>query len=260
MAAIRQGTIELKIWLLHFRRYKVSVLLNDVIGPLVGGITALLTGRFIGSVLYAGKYIPYAEFLAVGTAATFIYLGILRIFEPTSNSWTKRIEILFADNLPVYFLTTEAWFIIFASVQLIFWVLPIVVATGIPIWDPIIAYAIANIAITPSMAALGFLLSALGLRVRGRDAWAVRSLTVRLLELVMPASFGVSAYGPLAKYLIWVPTVAAMEGTRRIIFGVGGWELIAYAMGAGLLLAVAAYVLFRHMLWKARVKGWILLE
>ncbi len=259
--AVKQGSIELKRWIIQFRKYKTMTIINEIAGPLFGGVSTLLLGRFVGSVLYAGKEIPYAEFLAVSTAAAFIYMGILRIFEPSSNSWTKKRDIIFVDNIPVFMLTIEFWFILFASVQAVFWLIPIVIATGIPITEPLLAYFVANIALTPSIAAIGFTLSGIGLRIRGKDAWAIRSITTKILRLIIPTSFAVSAYGPLAKYMLWIPTVAAMEGVRQLIFGLpGAPTLIAYALTCGTILASVAYLFFKHMFWKARLKGWILLE
>jgi len=236
--AWEQFIIGLWSWKIQFAKYRTYTIINEIISPLIGGTISLLTGKFVGSVMYSGKEVPYAVFVMVGIAASFIYSALVRVFTITSPGYRKAM--LFAEQ---------------------FWVLPVVIAYHVPLEYPIIAYISANAAMLPSLAALGILLTAIGFRIRGRDVFAVSNVTMRILSLVVPTSFGISAYGPLRNAMVWVPTVAAMEGTRRYVFGIpGGGTLLAYAIVSGGILLIASYYWFKKMLYIARRKGWIMLQ
>ncbi len=254
-----QFIIGLWSWKIQFSKYPTYTTINEILGPLIGGTISLLTGKFVGSVMYAGEEVPYAVFVMVGTAASFIYNALVRTFQITS--YGSRKHMLFAEHPLLVPISRTFWLFVFATVQLVFWVLPVVLAYHVPIEYPVIAYVAANLSMLPTLAALGITLTAVGFRIRGRDLFAVSNVMLKILRLVVPASFGVSAYGPLRNAMMWIPTVAAMEGTRRYVFGIpGSGKLLAYSLISGGLLFIASYFLFKRMMYVARKKGWIMLQ
>jgi len=71
--AWEQFIIGLWSWKIQFAKYRTYTIINEIISPLIGGTISLLTGKFVGSVMYSGKEVPYAVFVMVGIAASFIY-------------------------------------------------------------------------------------------------------------------------------------------------------------------------------------------
>ncbi len=254
-----QFLVGLWTWKIQFKKYKTYTIINEIIGPLIGGTIAILMGNFVGSVMYAGKEVPYAVFIMVGTTASFIYDTLIRMFQVTS--YGSRKAMLFTEHPLILPISRTFWLFVFATLQLAFWALPVVIAYHVPMEYPVIAYVVANVSMLPTLAALGILLTAIGFRIRGRDLYAMSSITMRILRLVVPVSFGISAYGPLRNAMAWIPTVAAMEGTRRYVFGIPGSEkLLAYALVSGGLVFMASYYIFKRMMYVARKKGWIMLQ
>ena len=260
---VRRAWGQIKIafleWKIYFIRYWKGALSNDVIGGFMGGLAAYLMGKFIGTVMYAGMEIPYATFYVVGWSIAYLYNAILRTF--TMGSKNAKIIMVFSEHpLLVPFARTLAM-IPATTVRLLSWALPICIAENIPITTPIIAYILGSLAILPALGAVGVLFTAMSFYIRGRDFWRISGTIYSAIRLLMPASFAVSAFGAAEGIALLVPTVAAVEGVRMIIFGLPqGIGLVAYGFLSGLAALILSYPVLKKTMDTARRKGWIMLE
>ena len=242
----------------RWSKYKLYFVLTFLLTPLLSIADYYFRGAFVGVVEYLGTLVPYFLFILIGYVFSRIAFSIF------NNTYD-----VFQYRRPVIIFKTVHPLIVPLSMSL---VTLMNVAVGlIPVSLVLLALEI-NPAILfeslilsyvfgfPVIFALGLLLAALGLVIRGRDFRAIATLINRGLWILFPTMFGINALPEfLQPVALKIPTIALVEGTRRLILGLGGSELLIYSFISGLVLLSVSYLLFRVALNHARKTGKILI-
>jgi len=244
----------------RWRRYLVSTAIIFIVLPLMRAMDWYLRGSFIGNVKYMGLLINYAVFASVGLVIDTLLYAILYAVQDVLTA--RRPLMVIATEHPLAVPIALALQVSLTnfpySVALAAFLALLVRASFVSI---ILAYILTFLAGTFITMGLAIVFSIVGLYIRGRDYRNTMRAIHRVLWILIPTTYGISAYpAAVRQAFLYVPTVALVEGIRRFIFGLNGWYLMVYALLSGIVIVFLAYYVYLRAFNAARRSGRIVLQ
>ncbi len=244
----------------RWRRYLVSTTIIFLVLPLMRAVDWYLRGAFVGNVKYLNIVLNYAVFASVGLVIDTLLYAILYAVRDVLTARRPILVVVTEHPLAVP---------IALSLQILLTNFPYSVAlaaflallANAPFIAIVLAYFLTFAAGAFLTMGLAILFAIVGLYIRGRDYRNVMRAIHRVLWILIPTPYGLSAYPPkIRDVILYFPTVALVEGVRRFVFGLDGWSLMLYALFSGIIITIAAYALYLRAFNAARKSGRIVLE
>ena len=244
---------------LRWTKYKIYSIITFLLSPLLVLIDFYFRGSFVGTVRYLDTYVSYFLFILVG----YVFARLaFSIFENSYSIFQQRKPVIVFKSVHPLVVPVSMSFITLGNV--IIALIPISLVLILLGINPIFLFESLLLAYVfgfPAIFAIGVFFAALALVVRGRDFRALVFLMNKNLWILFPIMFGINALPLfLQPVALEIPTIALVEGTRRMILGLGGLNLLIYSLLSGLiLLAISLWVFAVAFNW-ARKTGKILLR
>ena len=244
---------------IRWTKYKVYSIITFLFSPLLVLADYYFRGAFIGTVRYLDIGVPYFLFILIGYVFSRLAFSI---FENTYMIFQQRRPILIFKTAHPLVVPVSMSFITLGNV--IIALIPISLILALLGISPLFLFESLFLAYLfgfPAIFSLGIFFASLALVVRGRDFRALVNITNRSLWILFPIMFGITAFPPFLRSIsLYIPTIALVEGTRRLVLGLGGIYLLIYSFVSGLVLMALGLWIFRWTFNWARRTGRILLS
>ena len=243
----------------RWTKYKTYSVITFLLSPILVLADFYFRGAFVGTVRYLDIIIPYFLFILVG----YVFARLaFSIFENAYSIFQQSRPVIVFKTVHPLVVPVSMSFITLGNV--IIGLIPIsLVLTFLGI-SPFFLFESLFLAYLfgfPAIFALGVFFAALALIIRGRDFRALTFIMNKSLWILFPIMFGINALPSfLQPIALKIPTIALVEGTRRMVLGLEGFNLLAYSFLSGLVLLLLALGVFRIAFNWARRTGKILLR